>query len=66
MAAQRATADTDTSENLRLISHTDLTQLNTCFEDRLQILYQLTKVDSYHCGKIKEKLVDVKGIFHID
>ena len=27
MAAQRATADTDTSENLRLISHTDLTQL---------------------------------------
>ena len=66
MAAQRAAADTDTSENLRLISHTDLTQLNTCFEDRRQILYQFTKVDSSVCGKIKENLVVVKGIFHID
>ena len=62
MAAQRAAADTDTSENLRLISHTDLTQFDTCLEDRCQIFYQFPEIDSSVCGKIKQDLVIVKRI----
>ena len=59
MTAQRTAADTDTTENLRLISHTDLTQFDTCLEDRCQIFYQFPEIDSSVCGKIKQDLVIV-------
>ena len=66
MAAQRTTTDTNTTQNLSLITYTDLTKFDSCLKYRSQILNQLSKVNSSVCGKIKQNLIIIKGIFCIN
>ena len=56
-AAQRAAADTQTTEHLSLVAHTDLAQLDAGAEDRGEILDEITEVDAAVGGEIKQHLV---------
>ena len=66
MTAQRSAADADSAQNLRLVAHADLAQLDPRFENTCKILYQLSEIHSSVCRKIKQNLIVVKGIFRID
>ena len=66
MAAQRTSANTDSSHQFRLVAHTDLPQLDPCAEHACQILHQLSEVDSSIRRKIEQYLVVVKSILGID
>ena len=46
VAAKRPPADSVASENLRLIPHADLTQLNSCTENTCKILHQVAEIHS--------------------
>ena len=43
-----------------------LTKLDPGLKYRCQILYQLTEINPSICGKIKQNLVIIEGILHID
>ena len=65
MAAESPAADADSPEQLGLVPHTDLAQLNPHPEHRSQILDQLTEVDPAVRREVEEYLAAVKGVFHI-
>ena len=66
MTAQRSSADTDSSHDLSLISHTYLAQLDAGLKYTCKILYQLSEVNSSICRKIKQHLIIIECIFRID
>ena len=66
MAAQRSSADADTTHDLGLVSHTYLAQLYTGLKYTCKVLYQLSEVNSSVCCEIEQHLIIVKGIFRID
>lgn len=65
MAAKRTSANSDSSQNFRLIPNTNLTKFDSGLKNRRQILYQLTEVNSSVCREIKQNFVVIKGVFHI-
>ena len=66
MTAQRPSTDTDSTYDLGFVPDTYLTQLDPGLKYRRQILYQLTEINPSICGKIKQNLVIIEGILHID
>ena len=66
MAAQLPATDTDTANHLRLITNTDLTELDPCLEYRCQILYQFTEINSSICNKVEQYFIIVKCILGLD
>ena len=66
LAAQRPAADADSAENLGLVAHTDLPQLDTRLEHRREIAHQLTEINPSVRGKIIQHLIVIKCIFRTD
>ena len=66
MTAETSSADTYSTENLCLITYTDLTKFDSGLENRCKILYQLAEIDSSVGGKIKQYFIIVKSILRID
>ena len=66
MAAERPSADPDPSEDLCLVTDTDLTQLDPRAEYARQILYQVAEVDAAVRCKVEKDLAVVKCIFRLD
>src|SRR5699024_5023239 len=59
-------ADSDTSQDLGLISDTDLTKFYPGLENCRQVLHQLPEVNPSICSKIKKDLIIIKSILHIN
>ena len=66
MAAQRPSTDTDSAYDLGFVPDAYLTKLDPGLKYRRQILYQLTEINPSICGKIKQNLVIIEGILHVD
>ena len=66
MTAQWPSTNTDSTTDLGLISHADLTKFNTGAEHTSQIFYQFPEINSSICCKIKKQFIVVKCIFCID
>ena len=66
MAAQSSSTDTHSSQNLCLISDTDLPQFNPRLKHCCQIFYQVTEINTSVRSKIKQYFIIIKGVFHID
>ena len=62
MTAQASSADSDASQNLRLIPDSDLTQLNSRTEHTGQILNQLPEIDPSVRRKVKQHFIVIKRI----
>ena len=60
ITAKPSATDANAAENLCLIPHTYLTQLNTCLEYRCQIFDQLTEIHSAIRREIKQYLAVIK------
>ena len=58
--AEGSAADAETAQHLRLVTDTDLAQLDSCAEDRGQILHQLTEVHTAFGGEEENDLVALK------
>ena len=66
VAAQRPAAASDPAEQLGLIPHADLAELNPCLENAGKILHQFTEINAPVCRKIKEHFAVVKCILRPD
>ena len=66
IAAVRAAADADAAEHLRLITHTNLAQLDAVAEHGGQILDQLTEIHAPVGREEKHGLVALEAALHID
>ena len=66
MTAERPAADSDSAKNFRLITHPNLAQLDSSLKHRSQIFYQLPKVNTAVCRKIKQHFIIVKRILRIN
>ena len=66
MAAECASAASDSAHHLRLISYPDLAKFDSHLKYRSKILNELTEINSSVSGEIEYNLAVVKGIFNID
>ena len=66
MTAQRPSADADSSHNLCLIPHANLTQFNPGLKHAGQVLYKLPEINPAVCSKVKQHLIIIKGVLCIN
>ena len=66
MTAKRSAADADSAQNLRLVAHADLAQLDSGLKHACKVFYQLAEIHPSVRRKIEQNLIVVKGIFRID
>ena len=66
MTAETSAADTDSSKNFCFISYTNLAKFNSCLKNRCKILYQLAKINSAVCCKVKQHFIVIKSILCVN
>ena len=66
VTAKHSAADADSAQNLRLVAHADLAQLDSRFKNACKVFYQLAEIHTSVRRKIEQNLIVVKGIFRID
>ena len=66
MTAETSATDTDSSKNFCFISYTNLAKFNSCLKNRCKILYQLAKINSAICCKVKQHFIVIKSILCVN